>query len=56
MKRNIKTIIDDFILKMFGSRQSGKDLEENIKKENQNLIQKIIDYMMDKFNFLNKSS
>ena len=56
MSRNIKTIIKDFMLKMFGSQQSGKELEENIKKENQNLIQDIIDYMMDKFNFLNKSN
>lgn len=56
MKKNIKTIINDFILKMFDSQQSGQDLEEKIEKENQNLIQDIIDYIMDKFNFLNKSN
>ncbi|MCF8001823.1 MAG: hypothetical protein K9K76_08225 [Halanaerobiales bacterium] len=56
MNRNIKTIIDDFILKMFGSQQSGKELEENIKKENKNLIQNIIDYMIDKFDFLNTNN
>ena len=56
MDRNIKTIINDFIVKMFGSKQNGKELEENIKKENKNLIQDIIDYIIEKFNFLNKSN
>ncbi|MFO7814721.1 MAG: hypothetical protein R6V14_03095 [Halanaerobiales bacterium] len=51
MNRSVKTIIKDFVLKMFGSQQGGKDLKVKIEKENQNLVQDIIDYIMDKFNF-----
>jgi hypothetical protein len=53
MSRKIK----NFILKMFNLKESGKELEEKIEKENQNLIHDIIDYIMDKFDFLkNKNS
>ncbi len=49
--------IKNFILKMFNLKESGKELEEKIDKENHKLIQDIIDYIMDKFDLLkNKNS
>lgn len=55
MDKNLKQIINDFTEEMSESAETGEELQNKIKKENKGLIKNIINYFMDKFNFLNKS-
>lgn len=54
MSKNFKQLINDFKEKMFESTETKEELKTKIKEENDSLIKNIIDYFMNKFDFLSK--
>jgi len=52
MSKKLKDIVDDFSEEMVNTTETGEELRNKIKTENKSLIEKIINYFMDKFNFL----
>lgn len=52
MSKKLKDIVDDFSEEMANTTETGEELRNKIKTENKSLIEKIINYFMDKFNFL----
>ena len=56
LSKGLKQIIKDFFEKMYNTTETGEELEDKIQRENQSFIQKIINFFMNKFNFLNKNS
>ena len=53
MAKNLKQIIKDYYNEMVNTTETGEELEEKIKTKNKSLIQRIIDYFMNKFSFSN---
>ena len=56
LSKGLKQIIKDFFEKMYNTTETGEELEDKIQRENQSFIQKIINFFMNKFDFLNKNS
>lgn len=52
MAKSLKQVIKNFYNNMVNTTETGEELEEKIEKENQSFIKEIIDFFMDKFNFL----
>ncbi|HMA58676.1 MAG TPA: hypothetical protein VKN64_00175 [Halanaerobiales bacterium] len=52
MAKSLKQIIKNFYNNMVNTTDTGQDLEEKIEKENRSFIKEIVDFFIEKFNFL----